>query len=102
MAKSYESLLEYKKSTGDWHYDPSIPTADCTYVGQIIDLDFESFKHKLPEKESKTSMDIWPEDVENGTLIPSQLSPNNPAGIKLVTSFWSRRMTGIVMAMVMV
>ena len=37
MAKSYESLLEYKKSTGDWHYDPSIPTADCTYVGQIID-----------------------------------------------------------------
>ena len=44
MAKSYESLLEYKKSTGDWHYDPSIPTADCNYVGQIIDLDFESFK----------------------------------------------------------
>ena len=88
MAKSYESLLEYKKSTGDWHYDPSIPTADCTYVGQIIDLDFESFKHKLPEKESKTSMDIWPEDVENGTLIPSQLSPNNPAGIKLDNQRW--------------
>ena len=48
MAKDFDSLLEYKKSTGDWHYNPSIPSVDCQYVGQIIDLDFESFKNKLP------------------------------------------------------
>ena len=90
MSKDYESLLEYKQSTKDWHYDPSIPSNDCQYVGQIMDLDWSKIKKDLPYKEpSKTSPAyIWPEDIENGTLIPSQLSPNSLAASKLDIKRW--------------
>ena len=85
MSKDFESLLEYKKSTKDWHYNPSIPSVDYQYVGRITNLDFNWFKWDIPEKEpSKTSASyIWPEDIKNGTLIPSQLSPNSLAASKL-------------------
>ena len=90
MSKDYESLLEYKKSTKDWHYNPNIPSIDYEYVGQIIDFDWSKIKDKLPPKEpTKTSAShIWPEDIKNGTLIPSQLSPDNLAAGKLDIKRW--------------
>ena len=42
--KVFKSVLEYKKSLGDWHYDPSVQSTDCQYVGRIIDLDFSKIK----------------------------------------------------------
>ena len=77
MSKNHKSLLEYKKSTGDWHYNPSIPSNDSQYVGRIIDLDFSKFKSKLEEKESECGVALYDEDFKNGTLIPSQLNPNS-------------------------
>ena len=41
MSKDYESLLEYKKSTKDWHYNPSVPSIDYQYVGRFVDLTFD-------------------------------------------------------------
>ena len=88
MSKDFESLLEYKKSTKDWHYDPSVPSVDYQYVGRFVDLTFD--ENELPEKEpSKTSASyIWPQDIKNGTLIPSQLSPNSLAASKLDIKRW--------------
>ena len=88
MSKDFESLLEYKKSTKDWHYNPSVPSVDYQYVGRFVDLTFD--ENELPEKEtSKTSASyIWPEDIKNGTLIPSQLSPNSLAASKLDIKRW--------------
>ena len=90
MSKDYESLLEYKKSTKDWHYNPNIPSIDYEYVGQIMDVDWLDIKDKLPQKgPSKTSPAyIWPEDIKNGILIPSQLSPNSLAASKLDIKRW--------------
>ena len=55
MSKDFESLLEYKKSTKDWHYNPSVPSIDYQYVGRFVDLTFD--ENELPEKEpSKLSL----------------------------------------------
>ena len=48
MSKDFESLLEYKKSTKDWHYNPSVPSVDYQYVGRFVDLTFD--ENELPEK----------------------------------------------------
>ena len=48
MSKDFESLLEYKKSTKDWHYNPSVPSVDYQYVGRFVDLTFD--ENELPKK----------------------------------------------------
>ena len=83
MSKDYKSLLEYKKSSGDWHYDPSIPSSDSQYIGRIVDLDFSKIKSKLEEKESEHAVELYEDDFKDGTLIPSQLSPNSVGASKL-------------------
>ena len=35
MPKTFTSLFEYKKSTKDWHYNPSVKSRDCKYIGRI-------------------------------------------------------------------
>ena len=55
MSKDFESLLEYKKSTKDWHYNPSVPSVDYQYVGRFVDLTFDenlpqSFKHDVKDQ----------------------------------------------------
>ena len=73
MIKKYKSLLEYKKSTKDWHYNPNVPSVDYQYVGQIVDLEFD--ENDLPDKEpSKTSASyIWPEDIKNAVIIDGKV-----------------------------
>ena len=83
MSKDYKSLLEYKKGTGDWHYDPSVSSTDSQYVGRIVDLDFSKIKSKLEEKESEHAVELYEDDFKDGTLIPSQLSPNSVGAGKL-------------------
>lgn len=83
MNKNYTSLLEYKESTGDWHYNPLVPSTDSQYVGRIMDLDFSKFKSKLEEKKSECGVILYDEDFKNGKLIPSQLSPNSVGAMKL-------------------
>jgi len=88
MNKDHESLLEYKKSTGDWHYDPTEPTTDVQYVGKlqlfrIVGMDFADIKSKLEDKDVETGVDLYPEDFVNGTLIPSQLDPGSIGAAKL-------------------
>ena len=36
MDDKYKSLLEYKKSTKDWHYNPSLNSVDSHYVGRFV------------------------------------------------------------------
>ena len=76
MKKDYEILLEYKKSTGDWHYDPAILSTDAVYIGRILDFDFSQIKMKLEKKRSEYGTKLYDEDFKNGKLIPSQLDPN--------------------------
>ena len=80
--KVFKSVLEYKKSLGDWHYDPSVQSTDCQYVGRIIDLDFSKIK-KLSNKGSEHSCEIYPEDFKNGKKIPTQLDPYTIAAQKI-------------------
>ena len=79
----FESLLEYKKSLKDWHYDPSIPSNDCQYIGRIEDLNFSKIKPKLQEKEEEPGITLYPEDFVNGTSIPDELSPDSLGAGKL-------------------
>ena len=81
--KVFKSVLEYKKSLGDWHYDPSVQSTDCQYVGRIIDLDFSKIKKKLSNKDSEHSCEIYSEDFKNGKKIPSQLDPYTIAAQKI-------------------
>ena len=53
--KVFKSVLEYKKSLGDWHYDPSVQSTDCQYVGRIIDLDFSKIKKNCQIKARNTA-----------------------------------------------
>ena len=50
MPKEFKSLLEYKKSKKDWHYNPSVKSKDCKYVGRIMNFDFSKIKEKLEKK----------------------------------------------------
>jgi hypothetical protein len=79
----FESLLEYKKSLKDWHYDPMIPSNDCQYVGTIQDFDFSTIKPKLENKEPEPGVTLYPEDFVNGKSIPDQLSPDSVGAGKL-------------------
>ena len=62
MAKTFTSLLEYKKSTKDWHYKPSIKSKDCKYIGRIKNLNFNKIKLKLSKKKSESSIQLYKED----------------------------------------
>ncbi len=83
MSKDYESLLDYKKSLKDWHYDPSVPSNDAVYIGRITNLDFSSIKLKIKQKESENGIKLYEDDFKNGKLIPSQLSPDSVGAVKL-------------------
>ena len=63
----YKSLLSHHKETLPWHFDPSIESQDCTFVGNI-DMDWDRRIQDLKNLDclSKTScVDIWPEDRDN-------------------------------------
>jgi len=63
----YKSLLSYHKDTLPWHFDPSIESQDCTFVGNI-GMDWNRRIQDLKNLDclSKTScVDIWPEDRDN-------------------------------------
>ena len=84
MSKDYESLLDYKKSLKDWHYDPSVPSNDAVYIGRITNLDFSSIKLKLnPYQASENGIKLYEDDFKNGKLIPSQLNPDSVGAMKL-------------------
>ena len=83
MSKNYDSLLEYKKSTKDWHYNPSVKSIDCQYVGRIKNLEFLNVKSEIKEKQSESSVKLYEEDFVNGKTIPDKLSPNSIAASKL-------------------
>ena len=83
MSKDYKSVLEYKKSLKDWHYDPSVPSNDSQYIGRIVDLDFSKIKSKLEEREPEHCVQLYDEDFVNGKSIPSQLNPNSVGASKL-------------------
>ncbi len=62
--EQFESQLEYKKASGDWHYDPSIESIDCQYVGRFVG-NFEGFKEATNQVEDGHAVDIYPEDANN-------------------------------------
>ena len=75
--------IYYKKFTKDWHYDPSVKTRDCKYIGRISNLNFKKFKSKLIKKKSESSVTLYDEDFKKGKIIPTQLSPNSIGASKL-------------------
>ena len=83
MTKKFESLLEYKKSTKDWHYDPMVKSNDCEFVGTIKNFNFEKIKHELGDKDPESSVKLYEDDFKNGKSIPDQLSPNSIGASKL-------------------
>ena len=83
MPKTFTSLFEYKKSTKDWHYNPSIKSRDCKYIGRIKNLKFNKIKSKLSKKKSESSVRLYKDDFRNGKIIPTQLSPNSIGASKL-------------------
>jgi len=83
MPKEFKSLLEYRKSKKDWHYDPSVKSKDCKYIGRIMNFDFSLIKKKLEKKKEEIATKLYEEDLKNGTLIPSQLNPESIAASKL-------------------
>jgi hypothetical protein len=70
--KEYDSQLEYKKSLGDWHYDPSQQSTDCQHVGRFVG-DFSGFKKATDQVEDGHAVDLYPED-ENKPLDEFNLS----------------------------
>ena len=83
MVKKFKSLLEYKKHIKDWHYDPSIKSKDCKFIGRITNLNFKKFKNKLIDKKSESSVKLYDDDFKKGRIIPTQLSPNSIGASKL-------------------
>ena len=83
MVKTFNSLLEYKKSKKDWHYNPTIKSKDCRYLGRIKNLKFKNFKLKLSKKDEKSSVTLFKDDFLKGKRIPTQLSPNSIGATKL-------------------
>ena len=81
--KNYASLLDYKKSTKDWNYNPMSKSKDCEYVGRITDLNFKQVKGEIPEKKPEHAVSVYLEDFKNGKLIPNELSPNSLGATKL-------------------
>ena len=63
MSKDFDSLLEYKKSTGDWHYNPMIKSTDYQYVGRFV-TDFSQHMRDVEWGEPETAIDIWEEDKD--------------------------------------
>jgi len=57
----HKTLLNYKKSLKDWHYDPSIKSIDCQYVGRIKN-DLSLFLKNIDWGPVEHGVDIWPED----------------------------------------
>ena len=82
MPKEFKSLLEYKKSKKDWHYNPSVKSKDCKYVGRIMNFNFSKIKEKLEKKKEEISTELYKEDIKNGKLIPTQLHPESKAASK--------------------
>lgn len=62
MNKKYKSLLEYKKSSGDWHYNPMIKSTDYQYIGRAVNVDFSEKLKNINWGEPETAVDIWEED----------------------------------------
>ena len=56
-----KSLLNYKKSLGDWHYDPTMPSTDYQYVGRFI-TDFNWHLKNVDWGKPEHGVDLWPED----------------------------------------
>ena len=83
MVKKFKSLLEYKKSTKDWHYDPSVKSKDCKFIGRITNLNFKKYKSKFIDKKPESSVKLYDDDFKNGKIIPTQLSPNSIGACKL-------------------
>ena len=57
----FKSLLEYKKSKKDWHYDPSIPSQDCQHIGRFVG-EFSDFESVMDGVSDGHAVDIYPED----------------------------------------
>jgi len=58
---NYKSLLDYKRSLKDWHYDPMVKSIDHQYVGRIM-VDFNSFIKDIDWGTPEHGVDLWPED----------------------------------------
>jgi len=56
-----KTLLDYKKSLKDWHYDPMLPSTDYQYVGRII-TDFDTHLKNIDWGNPEHGVDLWPED----------------------------------------
>ena len=61
MSKGYKSLLDYKKSLCDWHYDPLMKSTDCQYVGRFM-IDFSEHLKNIDWSKPEHVVDLWPED----------------------------------------
>ena len=59
------SLLDYKKSSKDWHYDPSIQSNDCKYVGRYL-IDFSIYLNKINWGKCQSALDLYSEDEDLG------------------------------------
>jgi hypothetical protein len=66
MTEKYKSLLDYKKSLKDWHYNPLAPSTDHLYVGRFM-VDFSKHLKNVNWGESEHAVELWPED-ENKPL----------------------------------
>ena len=58
-----KTLLDYKKSLGDWHYNPMIKSTDYQYVGRFV-TDFSQHIKNVDWGEPETAIDIWEEDKD--------------------------------------
>lgn len=56
-----KTLLDYKKSLKDWHYDPMLPSTDCKYVGRFM-VNFSEHLKDVDWGEPEHGVDLWPED----------------------------------------
>jgi hypothetical protein len=66
--EDFESLLDYKKASGDWHYDPMAASIDCQYVGRF-DVNFSKHLTNVSWGKPETAVDIWEEDkLPDGTI----------------------------------
>jgi|10_taG_2_1085330.scaffolds.fasta_scaffold29909_2 hypothetical protein len=61
MKEEYKSLLDYKKSLRDWHYDPMLPSVDCFYVGRFM-VNFQEHLKGVDWGMPEHGVDLWPED----------------------------------------
>ena len=60
---NHKSLLSYKKSLNDWHYNPMIKSTDYLYVGRIKN-NFTDILKTITWPEEKSNIEIWEDDLK--------------------------------------